>query len=861
MTSPTPQSAAPQTTAVTTPDPSIHIDPTAATAAALELQQTYQSLQSAFAGVPQAIIQGLVNSILNALGLGAFTGDVDAALTKIENTLGGFIKDIETIVSDFQNLLSSIGSLFDVSSDVTGFVSALEDIGGDVTSLISGIISGLGGSGAGLSGAISALEGVGSDFTSLFSGLINAIKGAGSGLASDVSGAITAVEDLVGSLFGSGNPVAAQVQPSVLPAALGGSDLVSDLESMATQLFGSATSSGTVQASAVSNLPATQILSGSAMSGISSSIQNALDGVINAFENTAGVVGQDAAGFVSSLVGIPTGITNSLTSLTGHGTVATATTSDANAAMSQLASSVSQTNSQVASLLTTVNGPGGFATSVAFLQPVVSTYLGSGQTGGTATYVLPTALGLGVGDFFDVLVLGAGGGATGAGVSASGGAAGAASTAVLTNVTWLAGSGTSGLTVSGAGGAGGVLNSGAAAGGSPGDYTLDSVVYTGGASQSGYVNGNGPGGGGGPPPGAAARGGLAGSWAWASFSISAASPTISITVGSGGNGGTGLGGTGKAGAAGGVWIVARKALPSTFTVGANTPVSGTTPFLYNGSSYTDEVTASALWNAPPDSISGGAGVNGLMIRHSTSGPTYVWLALESVSGGTNWTLGNMAAGVPTTFHSAFAPYAVQLNSWSLTSDSGYDYTVSVAGQPLYTYSDTAHVSTLGSGYRDAGWFTSDVPTPGGIAQFAFYDTGDVTSPIEGFVATSDTATSTSYVGNLASTVGPSVSLVVPSTGIVMVHIYCGLESNSTANDYSYASFSMSGANTFSPSDDSRALGVMALASGLTINASYGATFIMSGLTPGTTTFEMVYRVTGGTGTFQNRRISVTPWTG
>lgn len=122
-------------------------------------------------------------------------------------------------------------------------------------------------------------------------------------------------------------------------------------------------------------------------------------------------------------------------------------------------------------------------------------------------------------------------------------------------------------------------------------------------------------------------------------------------------------------------------------------------------------------------------------------------------------------------------------------------------------------------------------------------------PTSHFVATSQTSPSTSYTD--LGTVGPTVSV---ETGTqAKVTLYAGI-SNTTAA-FANMSFAVSGATTIAALD-TMAIGGLFDAAGETVEC--GATFHVTGLTPGTNVFTAKYRVTGGTGTWISRRMMVEP---
>ena len=120
------------------------------------------------------------------------------------------------------------------------------------------------------------------------------------------------------------------------------------------------------------------------------------------------------------------------------------------------------------------------------------------------------------------------------------------------------------------------------------------------------------------------------------------------------------------------------------------------------------------------------------------------------------------------------------------------------------------------------------------------------------VATSETAASGASYVDLA-TPGPAVTLDVPASGKVLL-VITAQQRSSAAAAYNYSSVAISGANTEAASDDE------ALVNGQGVTHEVRASFsrVITGLTPGSTTFTMKYRAAGGTSTFSKRRISVVP---
>lgn len=121
------------------------------------------------------------------------------------------------------------------------------------------------------------------------------------------------------------------------------------------------------------------------------------------------------------------------------------------------------------------------------------------------------------------------------------------------------------------------------------------------------------------------------------------------------------------------------------------------------------------------------------------------------------------------------------------------------------------------------------------------------------VATSQTTTSASSVD--LTTVGPAVTVTIGSTGRAMVSLYCAMN-NSVSGDVVFMGFALTGANTVATSDAQSLAFTSPTAGG---GIRFGAAWLMQGLTAGSTTFTAKYRISvGGTGTWQDRQIIVTP---
>lgn len=120
------------------------------------------------------------------------------------------------------------------------------------------------------------------------------------------------------------------------------------------------------------------------------------------------------------------------------------------------------------------------------------------------------------------------------------------------------------------------------------------------------------------------------------------------------------------------------------------------------------------------------------------------------------------------------------------------------------------------------------------------------------VATLETTASTSYAD--LATVGPSVTITVPASGNVMITIGSS-QSNAGASGGNLATVAVSGASTVTAATN-EAIGILFAsgAIGLTVEAS--RSFVLTGLTPGSSTFKMQYKVLGNTGTWARRWLQV-----
>ena len=121
-----------------------------------------------------------------------------------------------------------------------------------------------------------------------------------------------------------------------------------------------------------------------------------------------------------------------------------------------------------------------------------------------------------------------------------------------------------------------------------------------------------------------------------------------------------------------------------------------------------------------------------------------------------------------------------------------------------------------------------------------------------YTDTYETTTSSSYTSLTTST---SVTLNVNTAVLIII---AASASNSVSAGFSFISFEASGANTIAASDSNSAEAIMnpVPSNGYRLGISFSR--VLTGLTPGSTTFSMRFRAAGGTAGFSRRSISVVP---
>jgi hypothetical protein len=125
-------------------------------------------------------------------------------------------------------------------------------------------------------------------------------------------------------------------------------------------------------------------------------------------------------------------------------------------------------------------------------------------------------------------------------------------------------------------------------------------------------------------------------------------------------------------------------------------------------------------------------------------------------------------------------------------------------------------------------------------------------PTPAAVSTAETTASTTYTD--LTTVGPSATV---TTGTQAYVIVTARQANNTATAECYTSFTISGATPTVAASDTFASFFQAPSVNGANRAS--AAILVTGLTAGSNTFKMQYRVSAGTGTFSARQLAVIPF--
>ena len=124
------------------------------------------------------------------------------------------------------------------------------------------------------------------------------------------------------------------------------------------------------------------------------------------------------------------------------------------------------------------------------------------------------------------------------------------------------------------------------------------------------------------------------------------------------------------------------------------------------------------------------------------------------------------------------------------------------------------------------------------------------TPATASVATSQSTTSSTYTD--LTTPGPAITT---TTGTIAIILFAAGIATNVTNSLTVCSVAVSGASSVAAND---AWGTYVDGSAASNFSRVGVAHVFTGLTAGSNTFTMKYRVGSNTGTFQNREINVIP---
>lgn len=128
------------------------------------------------------------------------------------------------------------------------------------------------------------------------------------------------------------------------------------------------------------------------------------------------------------------------------------------------------------------------------------------------------------------------------------------------------------------------------------------------------------------------------------------------------------------------------------------------------------------------------------------------------------------------------------------------------------------------------------------------------TPVAARTDATGTTSSTTFTTSLGGTPGTNPSVTLSTGTSVLVSISVEMSSSNATPIYCWTAVGVSGASTINPVN---ALGVVNQAPNTAVYTS-ARTFVIDGLTAGTNTFTLQYKVGSGTGNFANRSITVQP---
>lgn len=177
------------------------------------------------------------------------------------------------------------------------------------------------------------------------------------------------------------------------------------------------------------------------------------------------------------------------------------------------------------------------------------------------------------------------------------------------------------------------------------------------------------------------------------------------------------------------------------------------------------------------------------------------------------------------------------------------------GVPVFTNSTTRDAGFGGAGEKVLAEGQLCYLSDSNIVQYysgaAWATVGPATAATTAFTGGQQTSTSTSFAGLTTAT---AVTVTTGTSALVVAIARCMCD---TANAEAEVSYAVSGATTVAASDNYSGR-VDQSNTAAYIGASVPAFFVHTGLTAGSNTFTMQYKVNAGTGFYADRRITVFP---
>jgi len=185
---------------------------------------------------------------------------------------------------------------------------------------------------------------------------------------------------------------------------------------------------------------------------------------------------------------------------------------------------------------------------------------------------------------------------------------------------------------------------------------------------------------------------------------------------------------------------------------------------------------------------------------------------------------------------------------TLSSDTITGYTTANSGT-IYGISVTS--GTIGSAA-----LASNAVGTSALAAASVTPSKLATGAASATVATSQASATQTY-GDILATAGPSVTVTIGANGLALVILTAQSTANAAGSSTLTSFVATQGGTTVVSASDTQAIQYVAYTTGGPAFQGSWAT-LLTGLTAGATIFKMQYRVSGNTGTWANRTITVIP---